>query len=310
MSSFALILFFLMLLAYIQNLVTGNNLKATEELLASTQTSLTETQASLEEKSTALTETLTLLDETTAQVTEAQDQLNQIQKDLKDTENELKGQQKTVTTQQALIKEQEDYLAAANEEILEMRSQMQTIAVLRLSILEQIKNSIIEVTGDSSKVSISDTGNIMLNEGVFFDLGSYEIKPESSQILNQIVQVFNKFLADEENTKYIDTIMISGHTDDIGTEESNRVLANNRANAVLEYLLAADNGSLNKYAQYFCASGYGETRPVASNDTAEGQAQNRRIEISIILKDDSVMDIVEQYLEIDVPSSASTGTES
>jgi chemotaxis protein MotB len=58
---------------------------------------------------------------------------------------------------------------------------------------------------------------------------------------------------------------------------------------------------LTRYASYFSAAGYGESRPVATNDTVQGRAANRRIEISIILRDDSIMDIVEQYLEMEVP---------
>lgn len=284
MSSFALILFFLMLLSYIQNLVTGNNLQNTKELLNTTETQL------------ALTQT---------EVEDAEKQLDQIQIDLDDATEKLKGQQEQLSTQQALIKSQEDYLAAANEELLEMRGQMQTIAVLRLSILEKIKDSISNVLGDSSKVSIGENGNIILSEGVFFDLGSYDLKPDSKSALNQLRKVFIDFLSDKENAKYIDSIVISGHTDDIGEEEDNRILSTNRANAVLNYLL---DSNLNEFAEYFCAAGYGETRPVQSNDTEAGRAANRRIEISIILKDDTVLDIVEDYLDIDVPSSAGSKT--
>ena len=49
---------------------------------------------------------------------------------------------------------------------------MQSIAVLRMSILEQIRDSIVDVMGDERKVSVGDNGNIILNEGVFLDLGS------------------------------------------------------------------------------------------------------------------------------------------
>ena len=279
MSSFALILFFLMLLSYIQNLITGNDLQNTQEVLSDTKAQLQLTEQEVED---------------------ATDALAKIQIDLDDANEELKGKQKDLMTQQALIDSQQEYLAAANEEISQMRSQMQTIAVLRLSILEQIKDSIVRATGDSSKVSIGDNGNIILNEGILFDTGSYQIKPEAQSALDQLGRVFREFLADENNAKYIDSIVISGHTDTDGTPDTNRTLSTNRANSVLNYLL---NTGLSSYSSYFCAAGYGQDRPVASNNTEEGKAQNRRIEISIILKDDTVLEIVDEYLNIDVPDT-------
>ena len=91
-----------------------------------------------------------------------------------------------------------------------MRTQMQSIAVLRMSILEQIRDSIVDVMGDESKVSVGDNGNIILNEGVFFDIPSSSIKPESEAVLNELIDVFVKFLSNEENAKYVDSIVISG----------------------------------------------------------------------------------------------------
>ena len=64
-----------------------------------------------------------------------------------------------------------------------------------------------------------------------------------------------------------------------------------------------DGGKLDDYARFFCAAGYGKTRPVASNDTEAGRAANRRIEISIILRDDTVMEIVDSYLDIELPAA-------
>jgi chemotaxis protein MotB len=185
-----------------------------------------------------------------------------------------------------------------------MRGQMQTIAVLRLSILEQIRDSVVAVMGDASKVRIGENGNIVLSEGVFFDVGSAAVKTAAVPTLNQLIEVFSQFLADPENVRYVDSIVISGHTDSTGSDDTNRTLSTQRANAVLGYLLENGGGKLQQYASYFCAAGYGETRPVATNDTEEGRAQNRRIEISIILKDDSIMDIVDTYLNIDLPAEA------
>ena len=292
MSAVALILFFLMLLSYIQNLITGNDLRSTQEDLAETRNTLALTLRRVEEAKADLDNiTIDLAD---AKLTLAEQQ------------SELAAMDQLLADKEALIGEQEDYLKNANEEILSMRNQMQTIAVLRLSILEQIRDSMARVMGDASKVSIGGNGNIILSEGVLFDVNSSEIKKDAAPALNQLINVFAAFLADDENARYVDSIVISGHTDSTGTEEKNRLLSTDRANAVLSYLMENDAGLLDDYARYFCAAGYGETRPVADNETAEGRAANRRIEISIILRDDTVMDIVDSYLKLDPPAPAET----
>ncbi|MGX8692339.1 MAG: OmpA family protein [Clostridia bacterium] len=314
MSAVALILFFLMLLSYIQNLVTGNDLQNTQELLDSTRVRLSETQTALDDTERALSDmeenlAITLkqvedaeaqLDKVTIDLDEAKLTLAQQQTELDQQEKDLAAQDKLLADQAALIGKQEEYMKAASEELLAMRSQMQTIAVLRLSILEQIRDGFIKATGDSSKVSIADNGNIILNESILFDVGSSEIKEEAQPALDQLVTVFYKFLSDDKNARYVDSIVISGHTDSTGTDESNRILSTDRANSVLDYLLK--NGKLSQYSSFFCAAGYGETRPVASNATEAGRSANRRIEISIILKDDSIMEIVESYLDLDLPN--------
>ena len=315
MSAVALILFFLMLLSYIQNLITGNDLQNTQELLD-------ETRSTLEETVNKLTVTLSEVEDAQAQLLIVSDDLEEAQltlhnqqeeitqyarriddyaKELDAYAEEISGQRETIAQQQTLIDEQEDYLAAANTELRQMRTQMQTIAVLRLSILEQIRDSIVEVMGDASKVSIGENGSIILSEGILFDVGKSDIKPESRAVLDQLIEVFTKFLSDSDNSRYVDSIVISGHTDSTGDEGSNRELSTDRANSVLNYLLTGSRASLAPYAEYFCAAGYGETRPVQSNDTEAGRAANRRIEISMILKDESVLQIVEQYLALELP---------
>ncbi len=296
MSAVALILFFLMLLSYISNLITGNDLQNTQEMLSDTQAQVAATQAQVVAAQAEYDKAVKELEGLTADLNRKQDELESFA-------IQIAQQTDTISEQEKLIGDQKAYLAAANDEIVAMRNQMQTIAVLRLSILNKIKESIVDVMGDSSKVSIGDNGNIILSEGVFFDLGSSAIKPQSEDVLNELIDVFSAFLANPENAKYVDSIVISGHTDSTGTDEDNRVLSTDRANSVLGYLLSGKGGKLAKYAEYFCAAGYGETRPVASNDTAAGQAQNRRIEISMILKDETVLDIVEQYLALDLPES-------
>ncbi len=69
---------------------------------------------------------------------------------------------------------------------------------------------------------------------------------------------------------------INGHTDNVGSESSNQTLSQNRANAVKKYLTGKNVNAAN-----ISANGFGETMPVASNDTAEGRQQNRRVEFVI-----------------------------
>ena len=312
MSAVALILFFLMLLSYIQNLITGNNLQNTQELLDDTKTRLASTELELKDTEDTLALTLKQVEDAESELSRVTVDLDRVKLTLAEKEDDLAAQDQLLSNQAALLQEQEEYMKAASKEILELRGQMQTIAVLRLSILEQIRDSVVKVMGDASKVSIGENGNIVLSEGVFFDVGSSAIKAGAIPTLNQLIDVFQRFLSDPDNVKYVDSIVISGHTDSTGTDENNRVLSTDRANAVLGYLLDNGGGKLQQYASYFCAAGYGETRPVADNETEEGRAQNRRIEISIILKDDSVLDIVESYLDIEVPESvqnrANTGS--
>ena len=331
MSAVALILFFLMLLSYISNMITGNNLKNTESQLEDTRIQLVAREKELNELESTLAVTKQQVEDAASELEKVSEDLDEVKVTLAAKEEDLAAQdkllaeqkaqlddqktqlesqrsvlsdqEKKLSEQQALIGEQEEYLSAATEEILELRGQMETIVGVRKSVLEQIRDSVVQVMGDSSKVKI-DNGNIVFNEGVFFDVGSYAIKPGAGEMLSQLSKVFERFLADENNLQYVDSIVISGHADSTGNAQDNRTLSSNRANAVLGYLLESGGYGLQRYSSCFCAAGYGDTRPVASNDTEEGRAQNRRIEISIVLKDDSIMDIVNNYLELDLPAAA------
>ena len=106
-------------------------------------------------------------------------------------------------------------------------------------------------------------------DGIFFELGSARLTADSKRILDEAVIVLKRFPQLH--------IEIQAHTDDIGSAESNERLSESRARSVMEYLVSQgiDAGRLS-------AKGYGENRPVASNDTAEGRARNRRVEFRVI----------------------------
>ena len=105
-------------------------------------------------------------------------------------------------------------------------------------------------------------------EGLFFNTGSAVIKEESYTVLNAVVKVM------QENPSY--KLNIDGHTDNTGDAESNMSLSQKRADAARTYII--EKGIA---ADRLKATGYGITKPAADNSTAEGRAQNRRVEFNI-----------------------------
>jgi len=106
-------------------------------------------------------------------------------------------------------------------------------------------------------------------ENIFFDTDKSNLKPESEVELARVMDWLN------QNPKL--HIEISGHTDSEGSEDYNLELSNRRAGTVAGYLIEQGVN-----AQRIQFKGYGETQPIASNETEQGRAKNRRIEMKII----------------------------
>jgi outer membrane protein OmpA-like peptidoglycan-associated protein len=117
-----------------------------------------------------------------------------------------------------------------------------------------------------------DTGVFSTTE-IVFDTGKATIKPQSEEVLGKV----GAFLAAHNEIK----VEVGGHTDSQGTDENNQTLSEKRAAAVMEYLLAKSPGI---QRDQLTSKGYGESKPVASNDTAEGRSQNRRVEFKLLKK--------------------------
>ncbi|WP_426491921.1 OmpA family protein [Hymenobacter sp. 102] len=110
--------------------------------------------------------------------------------------------------------------------------------------------------------------SIVLNN-LFFDSKEFALKPKSRTELNRLVSFMKQ---------YPDILVeISGHTDDVGSDDDNLVLSQNRAKSVYTYLI-----SQGVKAQRLRFKGYGETKPINPNDTDEHRQQNRRIELRIL----------------------------
>ena len=104
---------------------------------------------------------------------------------------------------------------------------------------------------------------------ILFDTGKATIKTESVSVMVDIIQILNEY----PNAKFT----VEGHTDSVGSSESNQKLSEARANAVLNLLINEGISSTR-----LTAIGFGEDKPIATNDTANGRKQNRRVEINLV----------------------------
>ncbi|MGB3946488.1 MAG: OmpA family protein [Bacteroidia bacterium] len=117
-------------------------------------------------------------------------------------------------------------------------------------------------------IEIGET--IRLNN-IFFDLAKATLKEESFPELNRLV----KYMIDNPSME----IEIAGHTDNVGSEQTNNILSQDRANTVKAFLVS--KGILETR---IIAKGYGKNKPVTTNETEEGRQFNRRVEFSILKK--------------------------
>ena len=121
-------------------------------------------------------------------------------------------------------------------------------------------------------VEVSRDGDVIklnLPDGVTFDFGKANLKSQFYPALDNVAGTLAEF-----NQTIVE---VSGHTDSVGSDAANQTLSVQRANAVGNYLIGRG-----LVRERFEIVGFGETRPVASNDNDSGRALNRRVEIRVV----------------------------
>ncbi|MCB5309780.1 OmpA family protein [Yersinia massiliensis] len=116
---------------------------------------------------------------------------------------------------------------------------------------------------------------VRLDSLSLFDVGKFQLKSGSTKML--VDALFNI------RAKPGWLIMVAGHTDITGDVQANQILSLKRAEALRDWMLSTSDVS----PTCFAVQGYGATRPIASNDTSEGRAANRRVEISLVPQADA-----------------------
>lgn len=137
---------------------------------------------------------------------------------------------------------------------------------------KQIRELREQTAGTGIDVTETDGGNailVNLPNGVTFDVDSSTVKPAFGATLDRVAQSLVQY-----PNSLID---VYGHTDSTGSDTYNQALSERRARAVADYLTSRGVG----YAR-IRSQGFGESQPIASNDTEQGRSANRRVEIKIV----------------------------
>jgi len=132
-----------------------------------------------------------------------------------------------------------------------------------------------EIEADLDGATVERIGEgikITFDSGLLFDVGKSDLRSASRTNLTNLAEILNKYPDTE--------ILVEGHTDATGSDESNMTLSRNRAQSVANFL-----GSQQVISSRFTIMGYGEAQPVATNDSDSGRQANRRVELAIMAND-------------------------
>lgn len=185
-------------------------------------------------------------------------------------ENQALGQEKAEN--EIRLADMEEEMAALDER-LGGATEERAALVQRLEAQARVKEQFerVEKMFTTTEARVFREGNniILRMVGLTFDSGASQIKPETFNLLGKVERAIDVFPRSE--------LIIEGHTDSHGGDDANQKLSQERAESVQQYMINA----MRIPTYRLIATGYGETRPVASNETESGRTRNRRIDIVI-----------------------------
>jgi outer membrane protein OmpA-like peptidoglycan-associated protein len=185
-------------------------------------------------------------------------------------ENQALGQEKAEN--ETRLADMEEEMSALDERLGGATAERAAL-VQRLEAQARVKQQFAQVekmfTSAEARVFREGNSIILRLVGLTFDSGASQIRPYSFDLLGKVERAIDVFPRSE--------LIIEGHTDSHGGDDSNQKLSQERAESVQQYMINA----MRIPTYRLIATGYGETRPVASNETESGRARNRRIDIVI-----------------------------
>lgn len=274
-------------------------------------------------------EKIALQEEYTQELLDKQNALDKKDETLQNQDAQLKTQDEKLAEQEqqlaalaAKLKEQESTLnaqqSALDEKTAQLRdqqAQIDQIIGVKADVIEALKN---EFSKNNINVDIdAQTGALTLEASVMFDYDQAELTDAGKQALEQILPIYCKVLLQDDYMKYLAEIIIDGYTDTDGDYSYNLQLSQQRSLAVAQYLLDIQGNFLDatqsqNLEKYLTVNGHSMANPVLDASGNVDKDASRRVEVKFRLKDEEMIDELNQLLssndDTTADNSASTDT--
>lgn len=274
-------------------------------------------------------EKIALQEEYTQELLDKQNALDEKDETLQNQDAQLKTQDEKLAEQEqqlaalaAKLKEQESTLNAQQSaldektaQLKDQQAQIDQIIGVKADVIETLKN---EFSKNNINVDIdAQTGALTLEASVMFDYDQAELTDAGKQALEQILPIYCKVLLQDDYMKYLAEIIIDGYTDTDGDYSYNLQLSQQRSLAVAQYLLDIQGNFLDatqsqNLEKYLTVNGHSMANPVLDANGNVDKDASRRVEVKFRLKDEEMIDELNQLLssndDTTADNSASTDT--
>lgn len=274
-------------------------------------------------------EKIALQEEYTQELLDKQNALDKKDETLQNQDAQLKTQDEKLAEQEqqlaalaAKLKEQESTLNAQQSaldektaQLKDQQAQIDQIIGVKADVIEALKN---EFSKNNINVDIdAQTGALTLEASVMFDYDQAELTDAGKQALEQILPIYCKVLLQDDYMKYLAEIIIDGYTDTDGDYSYNLQLSQQRSLAVAQYLLDIQGSFLDatqsqNLEKYLTVNGHSMANPVLDANGNVDKDASRRVEVKFRLKDEEMIDELNQLLssndDTTADNSASTDT--
>ena len=261
-------------------------LDAAQLTLTQQQTDLETTRVELMGKEEQLAAVQIQLDTQAAELSAAQLKLNEQETQNNTLLAQIVLKEADLADQQNKIAAMQIVLAAQEEELAGYQLQLQDILGVRTKIVRELSDAL-SAARISAKVD-NNTGDIVLDSTLMFEVNSSDLSPEGYAQLNRLIPVYLGVLMRDEYKDYVAEIIVEGHTDSTGSYERNLELSQERALHVAMHCLNMNTLTAQqkeKLKDIIVAQGRSNSNPIYDAYGVEDQQRSRRVEIKFRLKD-------------------------